>query len=119
MKKVLIIDDDTGIAEVLQIILESAGYRVETYTAFGEYIKQRNGQDRPDLIILDVFISGADGREICRKFRADKKTNGTPIIMMSANPETRHTTIEAGANEFIDKPFDTEVLLAKVQKHIY
>ncbi len=116
MKKVIIIDDDEGILEGLKILLESFEYKVEMLTRDGKRLRDSIKNGFPDLIILDILLSGEDGRFICKTLKTSKKTKKIPVIMISAHPEAGKKAMEMGADEFIAKPFDMEFLLSKVEK---
>jgi len=118
MKQILIVDDNPDILDALQFVLKDAGYKVEI-TQSGESAENLTKEKAfPDLIILDVLLSGKDGREICRKLKRNERTKKIPVIMISAHPNIEKTVIEAGANAFIAKPFDIEELLQTVKSLI-
>ncbi len=114
-KKILVADDDTAILDVLTLMLEDAGYEV-TSTVDGQTVRKVLSE-LPDLILLDIWMSGTDGRDICKQLKSIKKTKHIPIIMISANKDTRKIAKEAGADDFIAKPFGMKELLAKVEKY--
>jgi DNA-binding response OmpR family regulator len=114
MSKILVVDDDTDILSVMEILLTMKGFEVEVTTK-GENTFPKIASFRPDLILLDVLISGHDGRTICRKLKADKDTRHIPVIMFSAHPGAAATIAEYGADDFIAKPFDVTNLLQKVR----
>jgi DNA-binding response OmpR family regulator len=117
-KKILVVDDDLDILDALQILLEFAGYDVKT-TEKGEYaenLRDTNG-GLPDLIILDVLLSGKDGRLICQKLKSQQDTKHIPIIMISAHPNAKQSVAAVGADDFMAKPFDVDELLAMVVKY--
>jgi CheY-like chemotaxis protein len=72
----------------------------------------------PDLVLLDMLLSGKDGREIVRQLKSDEKTKHIPVIMFSAHPSAERTAFEAGADDFVEKPFDIDVLLHKIERLI-
>ena len=111
-KKVLVADDDPAILEVITLILEDAGYDVKT-TVNGQTEKLAK-EYLPDLILLDIWMSGMDGRIICKDLKAQKITKHIPILMISANKDTEKIAKEAGADGFLAKPFDMKDLLNKV-----
>lgn len=117
LKKILVMDDDDGILEAFRAILESADYNVITESDPGKLLKQI-GQNKPDLLILDVLLSGGDGRVICKSLKTDEKTKKLPIIIVSAHPSADKSIKEAGADDFLEKPFEMDVLLNKVEKLI-
>lgn len=84
-RRILVADDDPSILEVISLILEDAGYEVTT-SVNGETVKKVHGI-LPDLILLDIWMSGMDGREICKYLRANKKLKHIPVVMISANKD--------------------------------
>lgn len=118
-KKILVVDDDPDILDAIAFMLEDAGYELKT-TEKGEYaenLQDKNGS-LPDLIILDVLLSGKDGRTICKKLKNQKETKHIPIIMISAHPDAEKSSKAVGADYFLAKPFDVNTLLSKVQKYL-
>ncbi len=116
MEQILIIDDDADILDALHFVLEDAGYTVKS-TQNGEDAENLiQAKTLPELIILDVLLSGKDGRAICRQLKHVDKTNKIPVIMISAHPAVRQSVLEAGADVFISKPFPITVLLEEVKK---
>ena len=116
-KKIWVVDDDESILEVLQIVLESAGYDVQT-SLNGESLRHLDPQRLPDLILLDVLLSGADGREICKDLNSRENTRRIPVILLSAHSDASKAADGSGANAFLAKPFDVEALIQMVQKHL-
>ena len=117
-KKILVVDDDPDILDALRFILEDVGYEVKT-TEKGEYaenLRDTNG-GLPDVIILDVLLSGKDGRLICQKLKSQEDTKLIPIIMISAHPNAKQSVKAVGADDFIAKPFDMDELLAKIAQY--
>ena len=112
----LIVDDDAALRELLRTLLAGDGYRIEMADR-GELALKRATELLPDLILLDVMMPGMDGFEVCRRLRSDAMVAEVPIIMVTAlNDRTsRLMGIEAGADDFIDKPFDTVELRARVR----
>ncbi len=115
-KKILIADDDPAILEALTLMLEDADYEVET-TVNGETIYKME-KEYPDLLVLDIWMSGMDGRDICKHLKKQELTKDIPIIIMSANKDTKQMAKESGADDFITKPFEMKDLLAKVAQYI-
>lgn len=115
-KKILIVDDDPAIIDSLQLMLELADYEVTT-SADGK-IMPLVDKNNPDLLLLDIWLSGIDGRDICKKIKADAKTRSIPVILISANRDIEKSSKEAGADDFLEKPFDMEVLLEKVSTYV-
>ncbi len=116
-KKLLVVDDDEDILEFLKVILEDEGYTVIT-TDKDDYLEELQDDALPDLILLDLLLSGKDGREIVKYLKMNERTNHIPVIMFSAHPSARETTKQAGADDFVEKPFEIDVLLSKVAQHL-
>ena len=116
-KKILVVDDDPDILIAIQAMLEDEGYVVEI-TEKGEYAEQLQAANYPDLILLDMLLSGKDGREITRLLKNQLDTKHIPIIMLSAHPGAFKETLAAGADDFLAKPFDIDMLLAKVEHYL-
>lgn len=116
-KTILIVDDDPDIALVLTAMLEDAGYAVVATNAAGDLMGRLVG-DPPDLILLDMLLSGHDGREIASQLKARPETERIPILMLSAYPTAEREARSAGADDFLAKPFEMDMLLAKVAAHL-
>ena len=112
-EKILIVDDDRNICELLRLYLEKEGY--ETYLAHdGESAITVHDENDIDLVLLDVMMPRVDGLEACRRIRAKKDT---PIIMLTAKGETfdKVLGLELGADDYIVKPFDTKEVVARIK----
>ena len=112
-EKILIVDDDRNICELLRLYLEKEGY--ETYLAHdGESAIAVHDEMDIDLVLLDVMMPRVDGWEACRRIRAKKET---PIIMLTAKGETfdKVLGLELGADDYIVKPFDTKEVVARIK----
>ena len=114
--RILVADDDPAILDALKMMLEISDYEVETI-ANGAVISNIK-QSRPQLLLLDIWMSGTDGREICKEMKARKETRNIPVIMISASRDVEKSTKEAGANDFLAKPFEMTDLLNKIEKHL-
>ncbi|MBE3561243.1 MAG: response regulator [Ktedonobacteraceae bacterium] len=114
-QKILVVDDDEDIVEVMQIVLQTEGYEVIT-SPDGDYLTHYS-QGLPDLILLDVLLKGQNGSEICRRLKSDARTASIPVIMLSAHTETEKLADISGADDFLEKPFDVDELLGKVASY--
>jgi CheY-like chemotaxis protein len=114
-KKILVADDDPAIVESTTLILEEFGYEVDS-TVNGATIYKME-KEYPDLLLLDIWMSGQDGREICKYLKKKELTKNIPIIMISASSDIAQSAKESGADDFLAKPFDMDDLLAKVRKY--
>jgi two-component system alkaline phosphatase synthesis response regulator PhoP len=114
-KRILIVEDDPSVLRATSYILEKEGYQVLTAQNGLEGLKKAR-EDNPDLLILDVMLPGIDGFEICHSLRSEPETAGLPIIMFSAKGQEsdKATGLKVGADEYLTKPVDREVLLNKV-----
>ena len=111
-EKILVVDDDKNICELLRLYLEKEGFAV-TMAYDGNAALQEFEKLHPDLVLLDVMMPGMDGWEVCRRIRQDSKT---PIIMLTARSEERDELqgFELGVDEYISKPFSPKILVARI-----
>ena len=117
MKQHLIIaDDDPGIQDIFQLIFNRAGVDVTIYPNGDQLLT--NNFDVPDAFILDKQLSGVDGLDVCRFLKGQERTKDVPIIMLSANPNIGRTAKEAGADDYLEKPFKLQDLLALTNKYL-
>lgn len=116
-KKILIIDDDLPILEVMKIILEEKEYQVEVISN-PKNIEKKISELAPQLILLDIWVAGLHGADIVKLLHKNIATASIPIILVSANNEVEKITKSCGATDFIAKPFDIDNLVAKVQQYI-
>ncbi len=110
-KKILVADDDSAIVDAVKMILEDENYEVTT-TSNGETVRKVHGV-LPDLILLDIWMSGVDGRDVCKYLKSQNNTKHIPIVMVSANKDTEKIAMDAGADDFLAKPFEISELLKK------
>lgn len=116
-KKILVVDDDTSILEAVQTVFQMEGYEVYTCSN-GNGALSIIAKEFPHLVVLDVLLSGEDGRDVTRTIRSDKAIAHIPIVLFSANPNTQESALEAGANAFLSKPFDIDELISLAQTHM-
>ena len=112
-KRILVVDDDPDIVLVLVSLLEEAGYEVTTAERRDDLARLGEGA-LPDLIVLDLYLSGQDGRQVARHLKAQEATQRIPILMLSAHPDAAREAEAAGADGFLPKPFDLDTLLKTV-----
>ena len=112
-ERILIVDDDSNICELLRLYFEKDGFQADSVT---DGIKALEAFEslKPDLVLLDIMLPGMDGWQICREIR---KTSQTPIIMLTAKGETfdKVLGLELGADDYITKPFETKEVIARVK----
>ena len=114
--KILIIEDEQDIIELLQYNLEREGYQI-TAEATSEAALERLSKEQPELILLDLMLPGIDGLETCRLIKQDSKTKNIPIIMLTAKSEESDILVglQLGADDYVTKPFSPKVLLARIK----
>ena len=115
-KKILVVDDSEAILDVVKIALEMADWEVST-SLTGACFQQME-HDPPDLIVLDILLSGDDGSEICRHLKSEEQTRHIPVILLSAHAGLRETAERCGANDYLVKPFRLTELREIVKKHL-
>lgn len=108
LERVLLIDDEIHLSEVLAIRLRTLGFDVDTATAGSLGLERAMNEPRPDVIILDVRMPEMDGFEVNDRLKADPRTAGIPVIFLSANVQdtTRKRAMAGGAYAYIGKPYD-------------
>ena len=115
--KILVIDDESSLLEMLSIRLEANNYRVVTASDGQEGLDKAHSE-LPDLIILDLMLPKLDGYQVCRALKLDEKYKQIPIIIFTARAQESDIKagMEAGADAYITKPFEPDVLLTKVSQ---
>lgn len=113
--KLLLVEDDPALSELLEYRFANEGYDVRT-TADGDEALLMASEETPDLVILDWMIEGTSGIEVCRRLRRDKETAHVPIIMLTAREteDDRVRGLDTGADDYLTKPFSPRELLARV-----
>jgi len=113
---ILVVDDEEDILELVRYNLSKEGYSVTCVTS-GEEALSNARSNLPDLLILDLMLPGVDGIDVCRILKNDPKTEGIPIIILSAKGEEADivTGLEMGADDYITKPFSPRILIARIK----
>ena len=114
--RVLVVDDDAALSEMLGIVLRGEGFE-PVFCADGSEALQAFRDSRPDLVQLDLMLPGRDGIDVCRAIRAE---SGTPIVMLTAKSDTVDIVVglESGADDYIVKPFKPKELVARIRARI-
>ncbi len=118
-KRILIVDDEKDIADTIQFQLEFEGF--ECLVAYdGEEALSKAKKENPDLIILDIMLPKINGYKIARLLKFDESYKQIPIIMLTARTQEKDIKLgeETGANEYVTKPFDMDMLVALVKKYL-
>lgn len=113
--RILVVDDEKNILDIIRFNLEVEGYEVFTAQEGEEGLRLAH-EIKPDLILCDIMMPEMDGLEVCRRLKADGRTDQIPVVMLSAKtqPQDKVASIEAGADDFITKPFDFSDLVARI-----
>jgi len=116
MPKILIVDDDVTITELMKVLMTMEGHQPTTVNDSTKAIEVA-GSLNPDLITLDLMMPGLTGFELCELLQNDPKFRNIPIVIVSAkdDPESKERALKAGAREYITKPFGTDDLLGKIK----
>jgi len=117
MNKILVVDDDVDILTLVEAILSMNTFDVQGISRW-EDIYTKMDEFKPNLVLLDVMLGGADGRDICKNLHLDKKTKNIPVVLFSANPEMGKYIKECMAQDFVPKPFDISNLLKTVKTYL-
>ena len=115
--KIIVVEDEIAIRRVIVLALKGAGYTDVVEVGNGREAAELIAREAPALVLLDVMLPGLDGVEVCRRVRANRATAAVPIIMLTAKGEEHDIVagLDAGANDYVTKPFSREVLLARIR----
>lgn len=108
----MIADDDPGIIDAVEMMLQFEGYEVISTMNGAAVLEMKN--ELPDLYLLDIWMSGQDGRDICKELKKRNITKNIPVIMISASTDLARSARDAGADDFLEKPFNMNDLLDKI-----
>jgi DNA-binding response OmpR family regulator len=118
MQRILVVDDNEDILEVIKLILEDYGYEVTTLTD-GRLLLDKIDLNKPDLVLLDIMLGNTDGRELCKIMKSNKETRDIPVILVSASHSlSDQIKLHDSPDDFLAKPFDISELLDKVHAHL-
>jgi DNA-binding response OmpR family regulator len=111
---IIILEDDEDIALMIGLMLGSLNYKIKTFfnvSPFEDFIKT----ETPSLIVMDMLLSGAKGTFICEQLKMNENTKDIKVVMMSAHPDAAQLCLAAGADNFIQKPFDRNQMVSLVK----
>nr|WP_314491859.1 response regulator [uncultured Chryseobacterium sp.] len=117
MRKIFLVEDDQAIREVLEIVLSSENYDVQSFPTVRAFT-QRDIHIHPDLYIFDVMLPDGSGIDLCDELKSDVDNKDVPVIIMSAHATLDHICQSCQPDDFIPKPFDIDTLLLKVREII-
>lgn len=112
-KRILVIDDDQDILEILSEMLDYWGFKVKTLLS-SVTIFDDIAEFKPDLVLMDYILSGINGGEICHQIKTNKVTKSLPVILISAYPRVLQSLGSYSSDDFVAKPFDIDDLLASI-----
>jgi CheY-like chemotaxis protein len=115
-RRILIADDDPAIRDIFKMIFERAGYSVELKENGRDIFE--NNYKLPHIFLIDKQLSGSDGLSLCRYLKGNESTKHIPVIMVSASPDIGPLSQQAGADDYVEKPFDLNYLLKLIDKHV-
>ena len=114
-EKILVLDDEPDIGKMIKLILEYKNYSVTAVQNVNMFNAERTAGNF-NLFIIDMLLSGADGKDICKAIKQHSETKDIPVIMISAHPDAKQLCLSSGADDFISKPFDIQELISKVNR---
>lgn len=117
MKRILIVDDDRDLLTLLQQFLQQNNFEAQAITKTSEVFPAIESF-KPNLILLDIHLAGFDGRDICRELKSHNKTRKIPVVIVSGDSAKQDQLKAAGADDFIEKPLDTDLLLKTINLQI-
>ncbi|MDB5152957.1 MAG: response regulator transcription factor [Mucilaginibacter sp.] len=117
MRRILVVDDNEDILDILKLILEGYDYEVITL-ADGNLLFDQIKEFKPDLILLDIMLGNIDGRELFKIVRSNKETQNMPIILVSASHNLSELFMPGSHTDFLAKPFDITELIDKVETNL-
>ena len=118
--RILIVEDDEAIRDIVRYTLESNGFRNILVAADGQEGMEIALREKPSLILLDLMLPKVDGLEVCRRLKREESTREIPIVMLTAKSEESDIVVglELGAIDYITKPFSSKVLVARIRAHL-
>lgn len=116
-KKIFIADDDADILQIIAMMLQTQGYEVDISNNAKDIFNYEE-EDLPDVILLDIWMSGVDGREICSRLKSGALTKNIPVLFISANSSIEEISEQFKADGFIAKPFEMDYLLKRISSII-
>lgn len=111
MKNIIVVDDSPAILDSVELMLNFEGFKVQKFAKGSEMLEKIKHQQKPDAILMDMWLSGEDGRDICHLVRKDENLKDVPVVIMSASTALAQSAVDAGADSFIAKPFDLGEML--------
>jgi DNA-binding response OmpR family regulator len=115
MRKILVVDDDEDLLEMVTLVFMSRGMEVSSLNRGSGFLETVE-QEKPDIIIMDIFLGDADGRDLCRKYKESANAHSLPVILYSAGNIPPASIESSRADDFLQKPFDIGFLMKRVNQ---
>ena len=117
MKKVLVVDDDIDLLDMVSLVLTKYNMKVNPLDKCLQFYDTLSS-DKPDIILMDIYLGECDGRELCQQFKKLNDYTGIPVILYSAGNVTQSSVQESLADDFMSKPFDIQQLVDRINHHL-
>ncbi|WP_313600025.1 response regulator [Epilithonimonas vandammei] len=115
-KKIIVVDDSPAILDSVKLMLNMEGFEVSNYERGSDMFNSLlETSTKPDVILMDMWLSGEDGRDICKMIKQHQEFKNIPVVIMSASRGLGDSAIESGAIDFIPKPFDLGEIIEKIR----
>ncbi|WP_312082395.1 response regulator [Epilithonimonas hominis] len=115
-KKIIVVDDSPAILDSVKLMLNMEGFEVSNYERGSDMFNSLlETSTKPDVILMDMWLSGEDGRDICKMIKQHQEFKNIPVVIMSASRGLGDSAIESGAIDFIPKPFDLGEIVEKIR----
>jgi len=115
--KVLVVDDSPAIVDSIEMMLDFEGFQIGKFYKGSDMLKTLDSQSKPDVILMDMWLSGEDGRDICKVIKSDENLRDIPVLIMSASRGLEQSALDAGADAFIAKPFDLGDMVDRIKHY--
>ncbi|MEG2079179.1 response regulator [Chryseobacterium sp.] len=116
--QIVVLDDSPAIVDSIELMMELEGLSISKFYKGTDMLDALNVKEKPKVILMDMWLSGEDGRDICRYIKADEYLKDIPVVIMSASRGLGQSALDAGANDFIAKPFDMEDIIERLRVYI-
>ena len=113
--KVLVVDDSPAIVDSIEMMLDFEGFQIGKFYKGSDMLKTLDSQSKPNVILMDMWLSGEDGRDICKVIKSDENLRDIPVLIMSASRGLEQSALDAGAGPFIAKPFDLGDMVDRIK----
>ncbi|MCU7613021.1 response regulator [Chryseobacterium sp. GMJ5] len=115
--KVVVVDDSPAIVDSIEMMLDFEGFQIEKFYKGSDMLKTLSADSKPNVILMDMWLSGEDGRDICKVIKADETLRDIPVLIMSASRGLEQSALDAGADAFIAKPFDLGDMVDRIKSY--